>query len=127
MTKNNAKQYILMGTLFMFLAIALGAFGAHGLKELVTGKYLDTYKTGVDYHIYHSLALILLGILKGQFPEIKMHLIYKAFMFGILLFSFNCYIYAVTQLKFFAMLVPFGGISFLIGWGVLATAFIRKK
>lgn len=121
------KKSILMGIMMMFLAISLGAFGAHGLKNIVEGSFLDTYKTGVAYHIYHSLALIILGILKSLYPKINIHLVFKSFLFGILLFSFNCYIYSVTQIKLFAMIIPIGGFSFLFGWAVLCHSFIRKN
>ncbi|MDD0852190.1 DUF423 domain-containing protein [Halobacteriovorax sp. GB3] len=110
----------------LFLAVALGAFGAHGLKELVTGKYLETYKTGVTYHFYHSFALLILPII-GKTFNINVRGSFYFFIAGIILFSFNCYLYAILQVKTFAMIVPLGGFSFLIGWLMLALTTLKTS
>ena len=94
-----------------FLGVALGAFGAHGLSDTISENMLETYKTGVLYHLIHAVVLLALALSNHRFV--------KSFLFiaiGILLFSFSLYIYSVTGIKFLAMVTPVGGISFLIGW-----------
>lgn len=115
-----------LACIMLFLAVALGAFGAHGLKELVTGKYLETYKTGVTYHFYHSFALLILPII-GKTFNINVRGAYYFFLAGIVFFSFNCYLYAILQVKTFAMIVPLGGFSFLIGWLMLALKTLKTS
>lgn len=123
---SSAKKSLLFGSLFMAFAVCIGAFGAHGLKEVVTGKHLDTFKTGVTYQYYHAFGLLMLGLIKAQFEEVKIEKSLWAFLVGILLFSFNCYFYAITQIKTFAMIVPLGGVLFIIGWISLSYEIFRK-
>ncbi len=120
------KRSLLLGAMFLGFAVCIGAFGAHGLKELVIGKYLQTFKTGVTYHFYHGFGLITLGLLKMQFKELHIAKSMWCFFGGILLFSFNCYFYAITQIKTFAMIVPLGGILFILGWFALSYELYRK-
>lgn len=110
----------------LFLAVLIGAFGAHGLKEIVTGKYLDTFDTGVRYHFYHSLSLLAWCCLKMVMPSLsnKTPLFY---ILGVVLFSFNCYLYAVTKIKLFAMIVPIGGFCFLFGHGIAIWSVYREN
>lgn len=109
------KHILLLGTLSLALAVLIGAFGAHGLKALVTPEKLATFETGVRYHFYHGLGLILLGL---HSPKTTKPAI--CFSAGILLFSFNCYIYVLTNFKIFALIVPVGGILFVAGWLLFA-------
>ncbi len=98
--------------MFGFLAVAIGAFGAHQLKDSLTPEMTEIFKTGVFYHLIHSAVILAIGFYSnGKF--------FKAAIFfsvGIILFSFSLYIYSVTSIKTFAMITPLGGISFLIGW-----------
>lgn len=105
------KTQLIIAAVFGFLGVALGAFGAHGLSDSISQQMLDTYKTGVLYHLIHSVVLLALALSSYKFI--------RSFIFitiGIILFSFSLYIYAVTGITFFAMITPFGGVSFLIGW-----------
>lgn len=120
------KIALLTGSISLALAVMIGAFGAHGLKELVIGKFVETYKTGVTYHYYHGFGLLFLGLLKGQSPEIKIVPSTWCFIVGTLLFSFNCYFYAMTKMKVFAMIVPLGGVLFIAGWIALTIQIHRK-
>lgn len=101
------------GAFFLFLAVLLGAFGAHGLEKMLTPEKLKTFETGVRYQFYHALALLALGAYDFS-AKIKLPL--SLFIGGIILFSFNCYLYAVTGIKTFAMIVPIGGTLFLVAW-----------
>ncbi len=122
MTKLNKeiKLNLFLGSIFLGMAVAIGAFGAHGLKQVLIGKYSSTFQTGVEYQYYHGFALLILGLLKSQFTNLKIRFSSYAFAIGILLFSYNCYFYATTHIKFFALIVPLGGVLFLAGWMVLA-------
>lgn len=117
MENTTIKRSLLLGSIFIFLAIALGAFGAHGLKNILSEKLLMTFHTGVKYQLYHGIGLILLAITSKVF-SIKINITSNLFVIGILLFSVNCYIYSITQIKTFAMIIPLGGLCFLLGWGV---------
>ncbi len=122
------KNTILVNaSIILFLAVALGAFGAHGLEKTLSENSLKTFHTGVRYQFYHGFALLMLGVLYEILKEEKIKKISQFFLLGIFLFSFNCYLYSVTQIKTFAMIVPFGGMSFLVGWALLILLFLRRS
>jgi uncharacterized membrane protein YgdD (TMEM256/DUF423 family) len=117
MTMNqNARTSLLAGTGLLFLAVVIGAFGAHGLKNIVAPEKLVTFDTGVRYHFYHAFGLVLMGLYQLH-STAKLKVSHYAFIAGIILFSFNCYFYAVSELKVFAMIVPVGGLMFILAWG----------
>jgi uncharacterized membrane protein YgdD (TMEM256/DUF423 family) len=107
------------------MSVVLGAFAAHGLKSKLSETLLNTFQTGVQYQMYHSLALILLAILYRQMPQSL--LFYSAgFMFaGIILFSGSLYMLALTQIKWFGPITPIGGVCFIVGWALLAAAALK--
>lgn len=107
------------------ISVVLGAFAAHGLKSKLSETLLNTFQTGVQYQMYHSLALILLAILYRQMPQSL--LFYSAgFMFaGIILFSGSLYMLALTQLKWFGPITPIGGVCFIVGWALLIAAALK--
>lgn len=121
-----AKQSLVIATLLLGLGVIVGAFGAHGLKSIVTPEKLVTFETGVRYHFYHGFGIFLLGLLQQLHPPAGVSLTKSAFIAGILLFSGNCYLYAVTGIKVFAMIVPVGGGLFILGWGYLAYRLLRS-
>ena len=106
------KFWIIISGISGFLAVALGAFGAHGLRSTVPPEMLDIYKTGVLYHLIHSAVLLAISLNSNKM------LYASAFFFlaGIILFSFSLYLYAITGIMAFAIITPFGGISLLVGW-----------
>jgi uncharacterized membrane protein YgdD (TMEM256/DUF423 family) len=122
-----AKSTILTGSALLALAVLIGAFGAHGLKSLVTEAKLMTFETGVRYHFYHAIGLALVGIIQQLVPSADTRVPFVAFLLGILLFSVNCYLYVLLDMKIFAMIVPLGGISFVVGWLGLVWAVKRSK
>lgn len=101
---------------FGFLAVLLGAFGAHGLKSHLDEAALKIYHTGVEYHFYHTLALGLSILLYRSVPNDCFKRAGTAFVIGILLFSGSLYILAITGNPAFGIITPFGGVSFLLGW-----------
>ena len=124
-----AKQWIVIGALSGFFGVVFGAFGAHALKSSLDDKAQAIYHTAVQYHLFHALVLICLGIWAGQNLgqgfESYIKLAGWAFTVGILVFSGSLYALAITQLKFLGAITPIGGVSFLIGW--IAFAFMAWK
>ena len=129
-SKNNSEKIgktILMTASFLLaLAVALGAFGAHGLKSQLSTDMLQTYKTGVDYHFYHALGLLLIGILAVSFPSELMKWSAILLTAGIILFSGSLYLLAVSGIKWLGAITPIGGLSFIAGWVLLFLAVWKK-
>ena len=114
-----SKTIILTSAVFLALAVAIGAFGAHGLKSHISAELLQSYKTGVEYHFYHALGLLLLGVMAVSNPSkyLKWSAIFLST--GILLFSGSLYLLAITGIKWMGAITPLGGISFIAGWVLL--------
>ena len=122
-----AKKSLIIGTALLAIAVLIGAFGAHGLKNLVEADKLVTFETGVRYHFYHGFGIIILGLIQQNFPTLKLNTSMWAFLVGTILFSFNCYFYVLTGAKIFAMIVPIGGLSFVLGWILLMMKIIKLR
>ena len=116
------KKWLIISGISGFLAVALGAFGAHGLKSQLTPEIFEIFKTGVLYHLIHSVVLLALGL--SGLEKFNKSAIFISI--GILLFSFSLYLYSVTEVKFFAFITPFGGVSFLVGWAMLVYAGVKN-
>ena len=123
---SNAKKELIIAASFFALAVMLGAFGAHGLKPHLSVKALATYQTGIQYQFLHAIALFIVSFIGHQF-KMRIQLPFWFFCVGILLFSFNCYLYAVSSIKTFAMIVPLGGVCFIIGWLTLIVKIFKKE
>ena len=126
-----AKLFIQLAALNGALAVMIGAFGAHALKARLTPELLSVYETGVQYHFWHSLALLAVGLLAFQLPDSRALMASGiAFIVGIILFSGSLYLLASTdirQLGFMpvGLITPFGGVSFIIGWLLLLISSFR--
>lgn len=122
------KTFLILGALNTFLCIALGAFGAHGLKRVLSADMLTVYHTGVQYHFYHAFGIIIIGLLLLHFPKSRLIPISGwLMMVGIILFSFSLYVLSVTGMRGLGMITPFGGVSFLSAWGLLIYAVWKEK
>lgn len=114
-----AKTSLVLSISLLFLAVGLGAFGSHGLEKIATEKAIKTFKTGVTYQYYHAFAIFALGLLQRTMERPQIFASCRwLFLIGIILFSFNCYIYALSGVKVFALIVPLGGLTFLYAWGL---------
>ncbi len=121
-----AKSIILAGVIGAALGVAFGAFGAHGLKQVLSASSLQIYKTGVHYQMWHSISLIVLGLTFQHMLSSRLLAISAWFMFsGIVLFSGSLYSLALTGLGWFGVITPLGGLCFLIAWTLFALAIIR--
>jgi uncharacterized membrane protein YgdD (TMEM256/DUF423 family) len=102
------------GALFAFLGVCLGAFAAHGLK--LEGYEAQVFETAVRYQFYHALALILVGTISLQRPNLLQGAIPILFTVGIIIFSGSLYAIVFTGIKIFGAITPIGGVCFLIAW-----------
>ena len=119
------RGWIITGAVMAGIAILLGAFGAHGLKNKITADYLIVFDTGVKYHFYHSLGLMIIGILAFHFPTEPLHIPCIFIVSGIILFSGSLYVLSITGLKWVGAITPVGGLSFIIGW-ILTAYYIWR-
>ena len=126
------KVFLIIGTVLAGLAVALGAFGAHGLKKLVNAETVGIYQTGVQYQMYHALALLGIGILADRIGNSFIN--YAGFLFigGVVLFSGSLYL--IASLKAMnkevatgiGIMTPVGGLLFIMGWVMLLVALLKK-
>ena len=114
------RTIIAAGAINATIAIACGAFAAHMLKGNISEHYLDVFLTAAEYHMYHALGLVLLGMIQLHRPS-KLTIASAWLMFtGILLFSGSLYVLAVSGIKWLGMITPIGGFCFLAAWLALA-------
>ena len=127
------NKFIAAGALLAALAVALGAFGAHGLKNFAEEETIKTFQTAVQYQMYHALALIFTGILYEKHSTRLIQVAGWFFISGILLFSGSLYLLTFLKatetvgLNKFGLITPFGGLSFIMGWGCLILTFWQRK
>jgi uncharacterized membrane protein YgdD (TMEM256/DUF423 family) len=122
------RTFLMIGSINALLCVAFGAFGAHGLKQRLTTDMLAVYQTGVQYHFYHSLGLILIGLVLFHLPKSK-HLVISGWLMvtGIVLFSVSLYALSLTGIRGLGMVTPFGGVAFLSAWGLFAYGVSTAK
>ena len=112
-------MWIKIGSLLMFLGVALGAFGAHALKGKVDAYFLDVFKTGVLYHMVHALGLFAVAWLSTMSQDPKIFWAGILMITGIVLFSGSLYIICLTGIRAFGAVTPLGGLCFLAAWILL--------
>ena len=122
-----ARIVVLLGALLLFAGVAIGAFGAHALRARIAPDLLSVFNTGVQYHFVHALGLLAIGLLWLQWPaEGRLLTLAASFMLaGLLLFSGSLYVLALTGVRTWGAVTPFGGTAWLLGWAVLAWAAWR--
>lgn len=124
----DSKLFILLGSLNAFCGVVLGAFGAHGLRDRLTPDMLAAWETGVEYHLFHALGLLAIGIMLRLLPRSRLlRPAGWALLIGILLFSGSLYLMAVTGFRPLGVITPFGGLAFLAGWLLLTIAALRTR
>ncbi|MDI1229945.1 MAG: DUF423 domain-containing protein [Methylobacter sp.] len=120
-------HFLLLGALSALIGVGMGAFGAHGLKTVISPEMLAVYQTGVTYQMYHALGLIGIALINQQAPDSKLlHWAGRLMFSGILLFSGSLYLLALLNLKWLGMITPIGGVCFLTAW-LLITIFAAKN
>jgi uncharacterized membrane protein YgdD (TMEM256/DUF423 family) len=114
------KLFLVLASLNGFLAVTLGAFAAHALRDRLTPEMLNTFQTGVQYHMYHALALFGVGMLSLHFPTSNLtRAAGYLFMLGIILFSGSLYTLSLTGVRWLGAITPLGGVAFLAAWACL--------
>lgn len=116
-----AKLFITLASLSGMLAVTFGAFGAHALRDKLDNDMMGVFETAVQYHFYHSLALLAVGVIALSQPQtVMLKSAGWLFLSGIAVFSGSLYILAMTDTKWLGALTPLGGLSFIAGWACLA-------
>ena len=122
-----SKRIIILAGINGFLAVSIGAFAAHTLRDRLSPELLNTFQTGVQYHMYHALGLFGIGLLMLNFPTSNLLRISAYLMIaGIVLFSGSLYLLSITGTKWLGAITPLGGLCFLTAW-VLIVWFAAKQ
>ncbi len=125
---NEMKKFIVTGALHGFLAVALGAFGAHALKDIVDDYGLGIWETAVQYQMFHATGLLIIGLLMsskllGEVKQLKLAGIF--FNLGIVFFAGSLYVLAVSGIKVLGAITPIGGVLFLAGWVLIIVSALK--
>jgi uncharacterized membrane protein YgdD (TMEM256/DUF423 family) len=115
-----SRLFLVIGAVAAGIAVAAGAFGAHGLEGRVTPDRLDTFKTGVAYHMYHALALLVVGWAAVQVGHPAVAYAGYCFTAGIVIFSGSLYLLVLTDTSWLGAITPIGGVAFIAGWLLFA-------
>ncbi|MFT4739279.1 MAG: uncharacterized membrane protein YgdD (TMEM256/DUF423 family) [Marivirga sp.] len=122
------KSFLIIGALMGAVGVVLGAFGAHALKDVLsTSGRLDTYETAVKYQMYHSLALLLLGLLTFHVDHKFMQYAGWAFIIGTLIFSGSLYSLCATGITKLGAITPIGGVFLIAGWILMALGVYKAS
>jgi uncharacterized membrane protein YgdD (TMEM256/DUF423 family) len=123
---SSAKIFLFLGAVNAMVSVLLGAFGTHGLKSKLSAQAMSTFQTGVEYHFYHSLGLLIVGIFISQLPVMGIKVTGWLMFAGIILFSGSLYLLALTGLRQLGMITPVGGLCFITAWGLLAYTVFKQ-
>jgi uncharacterized membrane protein YgdD (TMEM256/DUF423 family) len=122
------KRALILGSIFGLVGVALGAFGAHGLKEiLIENGRVGTFETAVSYQMYHALMLLICGLLYVEYSTKLINTAIISFATGIIIFSGSLYILSLTGVNWLGAITPIGGVFFIAGWICLLVSFFIKK
>ena len=119
------RMFFTMGALLAGLAVAAGAFGAHGLRDRLTPDMLAIFETAVRYQMYHALALLAVAWAATRWPDSSAVLAGWCFVAGIVVFSGSLYVLALTGVRWLGAITPLGGLAFLAGWALLVWTVSR--
>jgi uncharacterized membrane protein YgdD (TMEM256/DUF423 family) len=121
-----AKLFLVLGALLSAAAVALGAFGAHGLKGRLAPEMLTVFQTAVQYHFWHALGVVAVGLAALTLPDgVWLRAAGWLLALGVLLFSGSLYVLALSGERWLGALAPLGGLAFIGGWIALALAVLR--
>ena len=120
-----ARLFLSAGAFSGALAVMLGAFGAHALKDKLSEEMLKIWQTGVEYHFYHTIALLAVGLLALRFESGLLVSSGWSFVGGILIFSGSLYALSLSGIRVLGAVTPIGGLLFIAGWLLLAVAVLK--
>ncbi|MCW5599547.1 MAG: DUF423 domain-containing protein [Nitrosomonas sp.] len=122
------RIFLTLGSINAFLCVLLGALGAHGLKHILTSEMLVVFQTAVQYHFYHALGMILVGLVLFHLPQSRTLKLSGWLMFaGIVLFSGTLYTISLTEFRGLSKIAPLGGLSYMSSWILFAYAAWKSK
>jgi len=121
-----SRLFLSLGAILAGLAVAAGAFGAHGLEGRVTPERIETFRTGVTYQMYHALALLFVGWWATQDASALTAWAGGCFVAGIVIFSGSLYLLVLTDTSWLGAITPIGGVAFLAGWALVVVALLRS-
>jgi len=121
------RTFLTVGSIAGFLGVALGAFGAHALKGRIEPEMLAVYQTGVEYHLVHAVALLVVALRAAPPAPYAARMAGWLFTAGIVLFSFSLYALATTGIRALGAITPLGGVAFLGAWGALGWSARRRS
>ncbi|MGQ3481145.1 DUF423 domain-containing protein [Paenibacillus sp. TY11] len=122
------RRWIIVGSIMMMLAVAIGAFGAHIVKARIDAEALAVYETGVKYHMIHAVGLLIIALAAGQWgPSTRLRWAARLLLTGIILFSGSLYVLSLTGIRVLGAITPLGGVCFIAGWIFLAWAATGLK
>ncbi|WP_342417254.1 DUF423 domain-containing protein [Paenibacillus sp. FSL R10-2782] len=117
------RRWIIVGSIMMLLAVAIGAFGAHIVKTRIDADALAVYETGVKYHMIHAVGLLIIALAAGQWgASTRLKWAARLLFTGIILFSGSLYVLSLTGIRVLGAITPLGGVCFIAGWLLLALA-----
>lgn len=119
------KALVLIGIIYGFLSVALGAFGAHALEGKISDNAISIWEKAVHYQMFHALTILIAGFALLKYESSALLFAGWAFVVGVILFSGSLYMYATTGIRMMAMITPFGGVIFLVGWILFGYAMIK--
>jgi uncharacterized membrane protein YgdD (TMEM256/DUF423 family) len=121
------KGFVVIGALLAALAVAAGAFGAHALSSRLPPERLLTWETAARYHMYHALALVLLGAVSARWPSPLLATAGWLFVAGVIVFSGTVYALALGAPRWLGAVTPLGGVALIAGWLVMVAAIVRSS
>jgi uncharacterized membrane protein YgdD (TMEM256/DUF423 family) len=127
------KRFLLIAAAFGALAVILGAFGAHGLKQIVPAETVAAFQTGVQYQMYHAIALLAVAILYERYASKMIEWTGYCFILGTVLFSGSLYLLSLLKatgtvgLTGVGIITPFGGLFFIAGWLLMFAGILKRK
>jgi uncharacterized membrane protein YgdD (TMEM256/DUF423 family) len=124
------RRLVIIGLFFVLLSIVLGAFGAHGLKKIVSLNQIVSFEVGVRYQMYHGILFLILSLLHNKFKVSK--IVFRLIFSGIILFSGSIYLLSLKDLfsinySFLGIVTPIGGLCMIIGWSIYLINILRLK
>ena len=114
-------NFLLIGSISGILVVIIGAFGAHGLQDILDDYGKSVYDKAVLYQMFYTTAILALGCIHKIEPQLNLSLAGWCFLLGILIFSGSLYILSITGMKWLGMITPIGGLFFIIGWIIFLT------
>lgn len=114
------RTYLIIGSILGMIGVGIGAFGAHLLEPIIGPQLLQTFKTGVEYHFVHTLAILIVAVLAGVIRESSLlRWAGRLFTIGVIIFSGSLYVLSITGIKVLGAITPIGGVCFIAGWIML--------